>query len=592
VSFGRTVALIRRQTKCGIPHRKKSKPSKADFIVSDHPNRTHCTDELRGSSDGELLIHPTLRLCSTKQREPLNDDFAKLIYARGRGNFQTNCRVFPRLPRNILGQLRSRSEMQMSQAAREIAVNAPIHAPIERDEITAHVDRSWDELFGMGRHEIEAFQLTSARRRLDELAPTVQMLKAQADDAGVTRLETLEDIVPLLFPDAMYKSYPLSLIEKNRYDLLTEWLDKFTSLDLSAIDVGNVASIDGWMDQLEAQSQLQIYHTTGSSGKLSFFPRSTLESELWFETVVKAYAGFSSEPGVQLGRGGVRMPVVLPSWRNGRQVAQRNLRYFEMYVAPSPDQIYTMTSGTISAELISLSGRIRLAQAKGELAQMKLSDPQRLALKRYLEELERRPDESSAFFRRIADELAGQRIYLQCSQYLMYESAAAGLERGIHHLFAPDSVGASGGGAKGRELPQNWAEVISEFTGVQHWGRRYGMTELIGPMVRCPHGHFHIPPYYIPFQLDPETGAALPRHGVVTGRFAFLDLLAQTHWGGIISGDRVTIEWDTDCACGRKGAFIHDDVVRYSEIVTGEDKLTCATTIDNTDSALKLLIDI
>ena len=59
-----------------------------------------------------------------------------------------------------------------------------------------------------------------------------------------------------------------------------------------------------------------------------------------------------------------------------------------------------------------------------------------------------------------------------------------------------------------------------------------------------------------------------------------------------LCGDRVTIEWDTQCACGRKGAFIHDDVVRYSEIITGEDKLTCATTIDNTDSALKLLIDI
>ena len=153
--------------------------------------------------------------------------------------------------------------------------------------------------------------------------------------------------------------------------------------------------------------------------------------------------------------------------------------HFEKYVAPAPEQIYTLTNGTISADLISLSGRIRLAQAKGELDQMKLSDAQRLALKRYLEELDRRPAESSAFFRRIADELAGQRVYLQCSQYLMYESATAGLERGLNHLFAPDSVGASGGGAKGRELPANWADTVSEFTGISHWGRRYGMTELI-----------------------------------------------------------------------------------------------------------------
>jgi len=480
----------------------------------------------------------------------------------------------------------------MSQTARELATNSPAHAPIERDEITAYVDRSWDELFGMDRAEVETFQLTASRRRLEGLAPKVQMLKAQADDVGIAQIEKLDDVVPLLFQDALYKSYPLSLIEKNRYDLLTEWLGQLTSLDLSVIDVSGVASIDGWLNELEAQSPLQIYHTSGSSGKLSFFPRSTLESELWFETVVKAYAGFSAEPGVRLGRGGARMAVILPSWRYGRAVAQRNLRFFEKYVAPAPEQIYTLTNGTISADLISLSGRIRLAQAKGELDQMKLSDAQRLALKRYLEELDRRPAESSAFFRRIADELAGRRVYLQCSQYLMYESAAAGLERGLNHLFAPDSVGASGGGAKGRELPENWADIVSEFTGISHWGRRYGMTELIGPMVRCPQDRYHIPPYYIAFQLNPETGVVLPREGVVTGRFAFLDLLAQTHWGGIISGDRVTIEWDTHCSCGRKGAFLHDDVVRYSELITGEDKLTCATTIDNTDAALKLLIDI
>jgi len=471
--------------------------------------------------------------------------------------------------------------------------DVPAGASIERDDVTATVDRGWDELFAMDQAEVEAFQLAGARRRFEELGPTVQMLKAQAEETGISRIGKLDDIVPLLFLDAVYKSYPLSLIEKNRFDLLTEWLGKLTSLDLSSTNVAGIASVDGWLDALEAQTPLQIYHTSGTSGKLSFFPRSTLERELWFETVVKAYDNFGAEPGEKLGRGGARMPVVLPSWRYGRQVAQRNLAFFEKYVAPAPDQIYTMTNGTISADLISLSGRIRLAQAKGELDRMKLSDAQRLALKRYLEELERRPEESSAFFRRIAEELAGQRIYLQGGgQYLLYESAAAGLERGLHHLFAPDSLGASGGGAKGRNLPASWVDTVLEFSGFSRWGRRYGMTEMIGPLVRCPQGHFHIPPYYIPFQLNPETGAVLPRTGTVTGRFAFLDLLAQTHWGGIITGDRVTIEWDTQCACGRKGAFIHDDVVRYSEIITGEDKLTCATTIDNTDSALKLLIDI
>jgi hypothetical protein len=110
----------------------------------------------------------------------------------------------------------------------------------------------------------------------------------------------------------------------------------------------------------------------------------------------------------------------------------------------------------------------------------------------------------------------------------------------------------------------------------------------------CDEGYYHIPPYYIPFLLDPKSGALLPRSGSVTGQFAFLDLLCQTHWGGIVTGDRVTIEWDRQCGCGRKGAHIHSDIVRYSDLAEegGDDKISCAATIDKTDAALQALINI
>ena len=480
----------------------------------------------------------------------------------------------------------------MSQAIRSAATASPKRPSIERDEFAAYVDRSWEELFGMDRAQVEAFQLAAAKKRFEELSGTVQVLKAQAEKTGVFRIDELNDVVPLLFHDAVYKSYPLSLIEKNRYGQLTEWLSTLTSVDLSSVDVAGIDGLDSWMDALESQAPLQIYHTSGTSGKMSFFPRSVLERDFYFEALTKQFAPWKSIPGAYLGRNGERMPCVFPTWRYGRHVMQRNIPLFEKYVAPTPDQVYTVTNGTLSADLISLSGRIRLAQAKGELKDMKLSDASRRALKRYLQEQQERPGESSDFLRRMAEELAGKRAYVNCGQYLVYESAAAGLERGLRNLFASNSVGASGGGSKGRGLPANWKEVVSEFTGIRPWGERYGMTEITGPMAKCSEGHFHIPLYQVPYQLDPETGAVLPRRGTVTGRFAFLDLLAQTYWGGFISGDRVTIEWDAQCPCGRKGAFLHADIVRYSEIVTGDDKITCAATIDNTDTALQALINI
>ena len=40
-----------------------------------------------------------------------------------------------------------------------------------------------------------------------------------ADEAGVARVTALEDVVPILFRHTVYKSYPVSLLEKSRSPL-------------------------------------------------------------------------------------------------------------------------------------------------------------------------------------------------------------------------------------------------------------------------------------------------------------------------------------------------------------------------------------
>ena len=44
------------------------------------------------------------------------------------------------------------------------------------------------------------------------------------------------------------------------------------------------------------------------------------------------------------------------------------------------------------------------------------------------------------------------------------------------------------------------------------------------------------------------------------------------------------------CPCGRKGGFMHDKISRYNTNVTGDDKITCSATVDNTDAALQSLL--
>jgi hypothetical protein len=49
-------------------------------------------------------------------------------------------------------------------------------------------------------------------------------------------------------------------------------------------------------------------------------------------------------------------------------------------------------------------------------------------------------------------------------------------------------------------------------------------------------------------------------------------------WGGVISGDRISIDY-RPCACGNKGPSIRDNIVRYADL-EGDDKIGCAGTVD------------
>ena len=467
--------------------------------------------------------------------------------------------------------------------------NAADVEPIERDDLSNMVERSWDELFGMDRLQREEFQLRSLRRRFDELFPKLSSLRVQVEDAGISRIGRLEDVVPLLYHDSVYKSYPVSLIEKNQFDRLTRWLSGYTTVDLTNVNVSRCDGVDSWIDTLDAQTPVRVIHTTGTSGKLSFFPRSTVEIRSFFRSHLKVHEGFGSEPGVRLGDGQTRMIVINPTPRHGRQIRHRCFPLMRKYVTPAPDQLYTLDH-EVSADLVSLSGRIRIAQAKGELSKITLSDSQRAALVKYLADLDKRPADAASFYQRIAAELRGKRVLAGGFTNLLQDAARTGLERGMRNIFAPGSIGMTGGGNKEGVLLPNWLDLVREFTGIRKWAMNYGMSEMISMVPMGDEGWYHLPPYVIAFLLDPVSGALLPRTGVVTGRLAFYDLLAQTNWGGIISGDKVTIDWDGPSPSGRKAPRIRADITRYSAEITGEDKVTCAATVDQTDTALQALL--
>ena len=78
--------------------------------------------------------------------------------------------------------------------------------------------------------------------------------------------------------------------------------------------------------------------------------------------------------------------------------------------------------------------------------------------------------------------------------------------------------------------------------------------------------------------------------GRQTGRAAFSDFFNRSHWGGIISGDEITIDWDTPCPCGLASVPIEHDIIRYSEKEGVEDdRITCAATQQVNDAAIDFI---
>jgi len=461
---------------------------------------------------------------------------------------------------------------------------------VGKHTIEAWFSRPADELWRMGQAEREAIQLAMMAERFAELRPRLGQLGKLASLQGVDEIATLNDVTPLLFQHTVYKSYPVSLLEKGRFDLLTRWLGGLTVHDLSAADVSGCDSFDSWFAALEAQTPLRPSHSTGTTGKLSIIPRDHEDLERFEQYRVKSMA----EPfGDELNQlevlrdGDAPIPIVYPSYRRGRHVAQRMLDGLVRKVG-SEATTYVLYDDFMSADVASLAGRVRGASMKGELDEMEISPELLQRFKTSLARQANQAQDQRAFFERILAELAGKKVLVFGAVPYLYSWTVLGEARGLQGLFAPESVITSGGGLKGASVPDDWQERIERFLGAK-LRLGYGMSELISGNAMCSHGRYHASPYAVSFLLDPETGAPLAREGTQMGRYAFFDLLSGSFWGGFVSGDKVTATWD-GCPCGRRGLHIHPKIERFSELEGGDDKVSCSGSSDAHEEAMSWLM--
>jgi phenylacetate-coenzyme A ligase PaaK-like adenylate-forming protein len=472
---------------------------------------------------------------------------------------------------------------RQSKSANEVAA-ALLNNP------EACLDSSADRMHGIDRASLEAIQLRALQERFEQFHHHIPMLEKLAKEVGVDEIRKIDDVVPILFKHTVYKSYPVSFVEKSRFPQMMQWLNKLTIFDLSTVDVARCQSIDEWISTLDAQTPLGVVYSSGTSGTMSFIPRFKEEGERMFLAYTAAiFRAFNLTPPTR--DAPLAMYVILPTYRSGAPMWARANDFRVKYVCGGDEsKAFALYPGRVCADILFLAGRLRAAQQKGSLERLEMS-PQLLARKAEFEIGQQRgPADLQAFFDRVICELGGKQIVLQGPSSTLYKLAMALSERGMKDAFSPDSVVVAAGGAKGQVIPQDWEEKVRRSFGVDRLVHIYGMSEVQGANLLCEHNRYHVEPTNILFLLDPDTGDTLPRSGVQTGRAAFYDLLASTYWGGFITGDELTVDWSSPCPCGKQSPHIAAKIERYSEKRGGDDKISCAAASDAHDSALNYLV--
>lgn len=426
--------------------------------------------------------------------------------------------------------------------------------------------------FAASHAELRDTQLAAMQERFAERRGAIKLLDHRAGEAGVEEITSLADVAPLLFPHTAYKSYPESFIAKQRWDRMGKWLNTISTEDAPIIDPDSVADIDDWIAKLEAE-KFYLSCSSGTTGKNAMLPASEKDMAWSRIDTVQAFAwGSGVEPAQDRRIMGLAPVASVPK---NRIIAEAQLQAYgnpgqERFSYPVPP----LTVGTLTGMVV-----MRKAIAEGSAT----------------------PDEVEAFEKTSAErakimedavKIAADRLIEVREEKLMlagmwnslWQVAKEVRERGYDAKdFHPDNCIYVGGGLKRARLPDDYQEYVHQTFNIpegRHF-QNYSMQELNSAMPKCRDGgRYHVPPWMVPLILD-EAGETLVEgygSGEVTGRAAFFDISLHGRWGGVITGDKISLDFGP-CACGNAGPSIRDDIMRYADI-QGDDKIGCAGTVD------------
>ena len=419
--------------------------------------------------------------------------------------------------------------------------------------------------------EVRALQLRALDERLQERIDRIKLVKLRADEAGITQVRSLEDIVPLLLPHTAYKSYPESFLTGGKWDRLTKWLGTVSAFPTDNVDLSGVEEIDQWVEACGRAGHF-VSCSSGTTGKSAMLVASQADLDFCGRDGVDAV-----EWGSAIRRGDMRTSAgasgaVADTPRNVASGGAMMAAFVDPAAPRFQSGLPPVTVGSLT-KMIAL--RKAIADGTAQPSQIAEYEAESAARQQGLLAAEEGAVEDIIAKR-------DQRLYITGMWGALYPFAEKVRARGFTAKdFHPENACYLGGGLKRAQLPDNYREYVFETFNLQprYIYQMYSMQELNSSMPRCQEGgRYHVPPWVVALPLDKSGDALLATEGEVECRAAFFDLSLEGRWGGVISGDRIRIDF-SPCKCGAQTPSIEDSIARFADL-EGDDKIGCAGTVD------------
>jgi hypothetical protein len=395
---------------------------------------------------------------------------------------------------------------------------------------------------------------------------TLPFYQKLAREEGCTENIDLSTIKKkLMSPEDIFKSYNQEWLDANDYASMNKWLSSLYYQPVN-IDVAGIDSIDEWINRLSAAG-IEISCSSGTSGTLSFIPRSTrnwgiirianksyITPFLIHRRISTPLAGFLTKPALKLLSSDAFAKIVnkvglkdfdaiflgFRSGKTGNQVLMQSLSpIFRRHY-----YLYDLDLSMHTLRCIRRGAR---------------NDEEKTSLEKFQTEVNQKRDEN---YLKIVEHIltsTRQKIFMFGAPYQLKELCEIIATYNKNTPLNKESLIVFGGGWKsfsGQAIDQSALFNLLAQTfelPLQRIIEWYSMTEINALMMRCDAGRFHIPPLIEPVIFDEELN---PLEGNdLSGTFGFLDPLAYSCPGFIISGDHVHLV-DSECSCGLVGPAV------------------------------------